>query len=87
MMRTRTSPRNQERLFTALFRQNNAQAKKIDRRKPCCWTQDDCTCSWDTNCGEKHQFIEGDPRENRYRYCPYCGRPLQQLQKIKELEA
>lgn len=32
--------------------------------------------SWDTSCAEKHLFSADGPKENGYKYCPYCGRPL-----------
>ncbi len=41
----------------------------------CAWTRDidpDFE-SWDTSCGEKFQFTEGGPRENKMRFCCYCG--------------
>lgn len=38
----------------------------------CEWTEDD-DGSYDTACGEKHLFIEGDARANDYKFCPYCG--------------
>ncbi len=31
-----------------------------------------------TGCNEYHLLCEGTPEENKYRYCPYCGK------KIKE---
>lgn len=42
----------------------------------CIWTEDDDTGAYDTACGNKHLFIEGTPRENGYRFCPYCGGAL-----------
>ena len=35
---------------------------------------------YDTSCRNPHILIEGTPRENNYKYCPYCGK------KIKEME-
>jgi len=29
---------------------------------------------WGTSCGNTHQFEDGGPEENKYRFCPYCGR-------------
>jgi hypothetical protein len=45
----------------------------------CIWTHDndpDGGESWDTACNQKHQFMEGGPRENDHAFCPYCGRQL-----------
>ena len=26
-----------------------------------------------TECGQAHIFVDGNPEENNYEYCPYCG--------------
>lgn len=39
----------------------------------CTWSEDPDDGSYDTDCGNKHVFIEGTPAENGYRFCPYCG--------------
>ena len=36
---------------------------------------------YDTSCRNPHILIEGTPKENKYEYCPYCGK------KIKEMES
>jgi len=25
-------------------------------------------------------FFDGDPRENKYAFCPYCGKALEQVE-------
>ena len=44
-------------------------------RPTCEWTldADESGDSWDAACGEKWCFIEGDPTENRIRFCQGCG--------------
>ena len=44
----------------------------------CEWTldADERGDSWDAKCGEKWCFIEGDPEDNRIRFCHGCGRPV-----------
>lgn len=39
----------------------------------CWWKYDESTCSWDTKCDNKYQFMNDGPRENDYRFCPGCG--------------
>lgn len=39
----------------------------------CKWSHDGDTDSWDTECGEKWQFNEGGPQDNKCHFCPYCG--------------
>jgi hypothetical protein len=41
----------------------------------CKWVQDQ-EGTWNTDCGEAFEFIEGDPAENNTRFCCYCGKPL-----------
>lgn len=43
------------------------------RPDTCEWKYDSDTCSWDTECGEKHQFTNDGPKENNHHFCPYCG--------------
>lgn len=40
---------------------------------PCLWIQDVNDGSWDTACGNKHVFIDGDSSDNLHSFCPYCG--------------
>lgn len=44
----------------------------------CQWTlADEFESSvYDTSCNNKHEFIEGDAKDNGYEFCPYCGRRL-----------
>ncbi len=51
-----------------------AEAVRDARRyAPCLWIQDCYDGSWDTACGNKHQFTHGDTSDNLYLHCPYCG--------------
>lgn len=46
---------------------------------------DICSCVWkqdndgnrSVECRNSHTFFDGGPKENRYVFCPYCGRRLQ----------
>ena len=33
---------------------------------------------WETQCGEEYSIIEGNPKENRMKYCPFCGKKLKE---------
>jgi hypothetical protein len=40
----------------------------------CTWTRDDHDSDiWLTGCGEAWCLNEGTPKENRIKYCPFCG--------------
>lgn len=51
-----------------------ARTKKPTLEK-CHWIVDD-DGRWDTECGEAFQFEVDGPRENGFRFCPYCGLKL-----------
>lgn len=39
----------------------------------CDWKLDDHTGSYDTECKNKFEFIDGTPQDNKFTFCPYCG--------------
>jgi|WetSurSiteA1Bulk_404760.scaffolds.fasta_scaffold10017_3 hypothetical protein len=41
----------------------------------CMWFEDQ-DGNWDTQCGHKFTFTDGDPEANGFEYCPYCGKTL-----------
>lgn len=45
----------------------------------CKWRYDETHEKWDTQCGNAHSFFEGGPKDNYYKFCPYCGKELWQL--------
>ena len=51
-----------------------------DRRDDyCVWTfSNDDDCYWATDCGHSFQFIDGGPKENSMKFCPYCGHKLKE---------
>ena len=32
--------------------------------------------AWETSCDEMHYLNPGNPEDNRYKFCPYCGQRL-----------
>lgn len=42
----------------------------------CMWKYRDKEYNWATGCGEKFQFTDGSPEDNKTRFCPCCGRPV-----------
>ena len=39
---------------------------------------DDFIC--ETSCGDGGYFREGGIKENHYKYCPYCGKEIKEIQ-------
>lgn len=46
----------------------------------CKWKLEEEGNLYVTECEKRHLAFDGTPEENGYRYCPYCGR------KIKEVD-
>lgn len=46
-----------------------------NKQVKCKWQIDD-EGIYETGCGNRFEFWEGTPKENRFIYCPYCGKPL-----------
>jgi len=42
----------------------------------CVWTYDDDSNLWRTSCGEEVHLTDGTPKENNFKFCVYCGKPL-----------
>lgn len=34
---------------------------------------------WSASCGATWEFPEGSPEDNKFRYCPNCGRPVKEV--------
>ena len=46
----------------------------------CEWKYSDSEYYFESSCDHLHIFMSDGPKENEYRFCPYCGK------KIKEVE-
>lgn len=42
----------------------------------CIWTEEEEY--WETACGNLFCLNDGTPADNDMKYCPYCGKPLNQ---------
>jgi rRNA maturation endonuclease Nob1 len=48
-------------------------------KKSCVWKEDEEYGMWETGCKNAFEFIEGDIKENSFKFCPYCGSPIEQV--------
>jgi hypothetical protein len=53
-----------------------AARSSAHRMVRCYWEHDEFECSYKTDCGQCYCFEDGTPRENRYRFCPGCGKRI-----------
>lgn len=53
--------------------------------KNCGWSRSDPDADlWEGSCGVSWCLTEGTPTENEVKFCPNCGRPVEQLQDEPE---
>jgi hypothetical protein len=52
-----------------------------EEKSTCQWHQDGDPDSetWATGCKQYFTIIEGTPTENHFKFCCYCGKPLEEL--------
>jgi len=43
----------------------------------CAWREDEVGL-WHTACGHIFEFFDGAPSDNKFVYCPYCGKPIRE---------
>jgi hypothetical protein len=43
----------------------------------CRWAYNEDKNCYETNCGRQYCFAAGTPKENKYYYCPKCGRLIE----------
>ena len=46
------------------------------KTQACQWKYCESECSWDTQCDNKYLFMDDGPKENDYKFCPGCGKPV-----------
>lgn len=55
----------------------------------CIWSnsedsdENDCDTQWETSCGNDFILNDGTPENNGMKYCCYCGKPIEQLVRVK----
>lgn len=42
----------------------------------CEWQEEDGGGPWESWCGHLFEFNSDGPKENGFRFCPYCGKRL-----------
>lgn len=54
--------------------------------KYCIWIYDDCCCFWETKCGEGYCVNCGTPKDNKIKFCPFCGKEILERHVRQEIE-
>jgi hypothetical protein len=70
--------RREKRQIAAL---DESAAWLVFHLKACKWSaaHDYDGDRWETDCGTAHAFTVGTPETNLYKFCPYCGRTIQEI--------
>ena len=53
--------------------------------KACAWTENE-DGQWETDCGGSFEFNDGGPVVQRFRVCPFCGKPLTEVPYVEDDE-
>ena len=67
--------------------ETKADSARKETLSGCQWKSDDIDGGWDTECGEKFCFMADGPKENGYRFCPHCGKPIALAAGIEDVTA
>ena len=57
---------------------------EAEKESGCTWTYDETHDAYDTGCGEKFQMKNETPKENKMKFCPFCGKHLTEAEKKEE---
>ena len=52
---------------------------KLLTTETCTWAYDDIDGNHDTECGRSHYFPDGTIEENGYKFCPFCGKEMEEV--------
>ena len=78
------TPEKSEGMLMEIFiDKDNIILRKYEENKSddvCEWKYNDSEYYFESSCDHLHIFMSDGPKENEYRFCPYCGK------KIKEVE-
>ena len=51
--------------------------RRLGNMEKCIWILDSTEEFWETECGKAFCFIDGSPKYNEMKFCPYCGKILE----------
>ena len=51
--------------------------ESMDGTITCAWTAEGEDGIWSTVCGNAFLFEAYGPHENGFKFCPYCGKPIE----------
>lgn len=67
--------RNERKVKTMTLQEAQQQAISLGGKKPCAWMLDE-DGDYGTECGDTFVFTVDGPKENNFKFCPFCGGAL-----------
>ena len=67
--------------LTKLKVRNKALENEIGE---CIWKEEkdiDSCHVYNTDCENMFEFVDGNPKDNNFKYCPYCGKAIKEETK------
>lgn len=62
---------------------NRLKAELAEKEEFCEWKLwDEESNVYETTCGNLTILSNGTPKENKYGFCPYCGRKIKEVQNV-----
>lgn len=68
------------------------RCEEVNRLKEELAEKEEEFCEWEiwdeeancyhTSCENAHFFVDGSPKDNNHKYCPYCGRKIKEVQDV-----
>jgi len=55
------------------------------KKEKCVWVYDEYHDFWDTSCGKGWLLTEGSLKDNKIKYCPFCGKKIKDNDPQKRL--
>ena len=52
------------------------EGESMDRKVKCEWESEDddiYSRDWSTECNNMFEFTDGNPTDNDFKFCPFCG--------------
>lgn len=72
----------------AMYNALRSLEQKIQEIEPevCEWAETSRAYYWNTSCGEIFSLWAGTLKENRYNFCPNCGKRIKEIPLSQEAE-
>ena len=60
--------------------------EKLDK-SPCVWKEEkdiDTCYVYASGCDNPFEFVDGNPKDNNFKFCPFCGGKINDMKEVNE---